>query len=286
MLMLWIGLSSMILADGFREQFRAAFKAGDLVGAEKVLADWEKATPKDPDLYVARFNFLLNKATKRTPVPAPAVAAGPAAAATPRPAVVVVSYDPATMAQAAAVLKQGIALAPERLDMRMGLAKSYEMAGQPAPLLQTIREALAARKNGGKPWLWRDGAPLPGPEQAFVPAAIEPFASNYWKQPGDKGLENGRPIAELMEEYFPQNSLGYFNMGVYYAHLHKTQESYEKMQQADALDPNDVSTLMNLTRMAIELKEKDKARAYQERLRKLPNGGPAADSFASSLQKL
>ena len=284
--MLWIGLSSMILADGFREQFRAAFKAGDLVGAEKVLADWEKATPKDPDLYVARFNFLLNKATKRTPVPAPTVAAGPAAAATPRPAVVVVSYDPATMAQAAAVLKQGIALAPERLDMRMGLAKSYEMAGQPAPLLQTIREALAARKNGGKPWLWRDGAPLPGPEQAFVPAAIEPFASNYWKQPGDKGLENGRPIAELMEEYFPQNSLGYFNMGVYYAHLHKTQESYEKMQQADALDPNDVSTLMNLTRMAIELKEKDKARAYQERLRKLPNGGPAADSFASSLQKL
>ena len=285
MMVLWVGLSSWVLADGFREQFRAAFKAGDLAGAEKVLTAWEKATPKDPDLYVARFNFLLNKATRRTLMPAQPAAAGvPAMAA--RPAVVLLSYDPATMAQAAAVLKQGIALAPERLDMRMGLAKSYEMAGQPAPLLQTIREALEARKNGGKPWLWRDGVPLPAPENAFVPAAIEPFASNYWKQPGDKGLENGRPIAELMEQYFPQNSLGYFNMGVYYAHLHKTQESYEKMQQADALDPNDISTLMNLTRMAIELKEKDKARAYQERLRKLPNGGPAADSFASAMQKL
>ncbi|WP_460503172.1 tetratricopeptide repeat protein, partial [Hymenobacter agri] len=203
----------------------------------------------------------------------------------PRPQMMV-SYDPAVMAQAAAALKQGIALAPERLDMRMGLAKSYEMAGQPGPLLQTIRETLEARKNGGKPWLWRDGVPLPGPEEVFLPSAIEPFASNYWKQPGDKGLENGRPIAELLEQYFPQNSLGYFNMGVYYAHLHKTQESYEKMQQADALDPNDMSTLMNLTRMAIELKQKDKALAYQERLRKLPNGGPAADSFASALQKL
>ena len=190
------------------------------------------------------------------------------------------------MAQAAAVLKQGIALAPERLDMRMGLAKSYELAGQPGPLLQTIRETLEARKNGGKPWLWRDGGALPGPENAFVPAAIEPFASNYWKQPGDKGLENGRPIAELLEEYFPQSSLGYFNMGVYYGHLHKTLESYEKMQQADALEPNDISTLMNLTRMAIELKQKDKAQAYQERLRKLPNGGAAADSFASAMQKL
>ena len=283
-MVLWVGLSSWVLADGFREQFRAAFKAGDLAGAEKVLTAWEKATPKDPDLYVARFNFLLNKATRRTLMPAQPAAAGvPAMAA--RPAVVLLSYDPATMAQAAAVLKQGIALAPERLDMRMGLAKSYEMAGQPAPLLQTIREALEARKNGGKPWLWRDGVPLPAPENAFVPAAIEPFASNYWKQPGDKGLENGRPIAELLEEYFPQNSLGYFNMGVYYAHLHKTQESYEKMQQAEALDPNDISTLLNLTRMAIELKQKDKALAYQERLRKLPNGGPAADSFAGALQK-
>ena len=284
-MVLWVGLSSWVLADGFREQFRAAFKAGDVLAAEKVLTEWEKATPKDPDLYVARFNFLLNKATKRTPVPVPAVAAG-ALAVPARPPAMMVSYDPATMAQAAAVLKQGIALAPERLDMRMGLAKSYEMVGQPAPLLQTIRETLEARKNGGKPWLWRDGVPLPGPENAFVPAAIEPFASNYWKQPGDKGLENGRPIAELMEQYFPQNSLGYFNMGVYYAHLHKTQESYEKMQQADALDPNDISTLMNLTRMAIELKQKDKALAYQERLRKLPNGGPAADSFASAMQKL
>ena len=284
-LVLWVGLSSWVLADGFREQFRAAFKAGNVAAAEKVLTEWEKATPKDPDLYVARFNFLLNKATKRTPVPAPAAAAGtPAAPA--RPPAMMISYDPATMAQASAVLKQGIALAPERLDMRMGLAKSYEMTGQSAPLLQTIRETLEARKNGGKPWLWRDGVPLPGPENAFVPAAIEPFASNYWKQPGDKGLENGRPIAELMEQYFPQNSLGYFNMGVYYAHLHKTQESYEKMQQADALDPNDISTLMNLTRMAIELKEKDKAMGYAERLRKLPNGGPAADSFASAMQKL
>ena len=287
LLIVWVGLSSLVLADGFREQFRAAFKAGDLAGAERVLTEWEKATPKDPDLYVARFNFLLNKAARRTPVPAAAVvvAAG-APAPPPRPQAMMVSYDPATMAQAAAVLKQGIALAPERLDMRMGLAKSYEMAGQPAPLLQTIRETLEARKNGGKPWLWRDGVPLPGPENTFVPAAIEPFASNYWKQPGDKGLENGRPIAELMEQYFPQNSLGYFNMGVYYAHLHKTQESYEKMQQADALDPNDISTLMNLTRMAIELKQKDKAMAYQERLRKLPNGGSAADSFASAMQKL
>ena len=101
-------------------------------------------------MYVARFNFLLNKATRRTPAPAQPVAAGTVAPA-PRP--LAVSYDPTTMAQAAAVLKQGIALAPERLDMRMGLAKSYELRGQPAPLLQTIRETLEARKNGGKPWL-------------------------------------------------------------------------------------------------------------------------------------
>ena len=202
------GANSLILADGFREQFRVAFKAGDVAAAEKVLTEWEKATPKDPDLYVARFNFLLNKATKRTPVRSAPVAAAGTAAPAQRPVPIMVSYDPTTMAQALAVLKQDISLAPERLDMRMGLAKNYEMAGPPTPLLQTIREALEAREKRGKPWLWRDGVPLPAPENAFVPAAIEPFASNYRKQSGDQGLENGRLVAELVQKYFPQNSLG------------------------------------------------------------------------------
>ena len=275
----WLVVSSFVsVDDGFREQFRAAFRAGDLSAAEKVLAAWEKAAAQDPDLYVARFNLLLKKA-ERVEV-RPAVAADPAGKS-----VRVLRYDAATMALAAATLQKGIALAPDRLDMRFGLAKSYELAGQPAPLLQTLRDALEARTKGGKPWRWRDGEPLPAPENAFVPSAMEPFASAYWKQPNNSGLENGRPVAELMEKHFPQNSLGYFNMGVYYGHLNKSEEAYEKMQQADALDPNDLSTLMNLSRYAIVLKQKDAATKYVDRLRKLPNGAAAADSFAKELQK-
>jgi Flp pilus assembly protein TadD len=75
-------------------------------------------------------------------------------------------------------------------------------------------------------------------------------------------------------------------MGVYYGHLNKTQEAYEKMQQADALDPNDFSTLTNLSRYAIVLKQKDAAVKYVERLRKMPNAGPMADAFTREIQKL
>jgi len=279
LLALWLVLNSFVLAEGFREQFRAAFRAGDLAAADKVLTAWEKAIPNDPDFYVAKFNMLLKQA-ERVEV-RPAAAGNP-----PSKPTKVLRYDLATMAQAAATLQKGIALAPDRLDMRFGLAKSYEMAGQPGPLLQTLRETLEAREKGGKPWRWRDGEALPAPEPVFVPAAMEPFASAFWKQPGNSGLENGRPVAELMEKYFPQNSLGYFNMGVYYGHLNKSQEAYDKMQQADALQPNDFSTLMNLSKYAIELKHKDAAKQYLDRLRKMPNGAAAADSFTASLQKL
>lgn len=285
-IVLWVVASSFALADGFREQFRLAFRTGDLAAAEKVLTAWEKANAKDPDLYVARFNLLLKQAERVETRPAATAAnAGGAPNAEPKP-VKITRYDPATMTQAAEVLKKGIALAPERLDMRFGLAKSYEMVGQPAPLLQTLREALEHRAKGGKPWLWRDGAALPGPEEAFVPAAMEPFASALWKVPNNNGLEYGRPIAEMMEKYFPQNSLGYFNMGVYYGHLNKTQEAYDKMQQADALQPNDVTTVVNLSRYAIVLKQKDAAVKYVERLRKMPSGGPMADAFTKEIQKL
>jgi len=278
LIVLWVVVSGFALADGFRGQFRAAFRAGDLAAADKVLVAWEKATPKAPDFYVAKFNMLLKQA-ERVEV-RPAAADNP-----PSKPTGVLRYDLATMTQAATTLQKGIALAPDRLEMRFGLAKGHEMAGQPGPLLQTLPETLEAREKNGKPWRWRDGEALPAPEPAFVPAAVEPFASAFRKQPGNSGLENGRAVAELMEKYFPQNSLGYFNMGVYYAHLNKPQEAYEKMQQADALQSRDFSTLMNLSEYAIELKHKDAAKEYLDRLRKMPNGA-AADGFTAALQKL
>lgn len=285
--LLWVLLSAFGPADGFRERFRAAVQANKPAVVEQTLKEWEKATPRDPDLYVAQFNWLLKKA-ERVELRGGTATEGFAIKDKKGKTVgsMTSGYDPELVKQAAAALEKGLGFAPDRLDMHFGLAKLYEMTGQPEPQLRTLRGALAAHPQKGQPWRWRDGGVLPAPEDLFVPGSLEDYASFYWRQDGDAALEHGRAIAELIEQYYPKSSLGPFNAGMYYAFKKQSAQAYAKLMQADALAPNDPSTIGNLTRLALDLKRREEAARYLAQLRKLPNSKAAADAFAKELKNL
>ena len=276
------------MADGFREQFRKAFVAGRAPAVEKVLADWEKATPRDPDLYVAQFNWLLKKGERLELQPSAATPDG--LTITDKKGKTVGSlgsgYDPELAEQAGQALVKGLSFAPDRLDMHFGLAKLYEMTGQPKRQLETLRNALAHRPADGKPWRWRDGGALPAAEALFVPGSLEEYAGFYWRQEGSEPMEYARAIAELIEQYYPQSSLGFFNTGVYYSIKGQSAKAYAKLQQANALAPDDPSTVGNLTKLAIALKRKDDASRYLTQLRQLPNTEEAVADFTKQLKEL
>ncbi|MBF9222262.1 tetratricopeptide repeat protein [Hymenobacter ruricola] len=281
-------LSAFGPADGFRERFRAAVQANKPAAVEQTLKDWEKAAPRDPDLYVAQFNWLLKKAERVLVQPGPAKGKGIEFEDKKGQTVGNLSsgYDPELVKQAAAALGKGLGFAPDRLDMHFGLAKLYEMTGQPAPQLLALRTALAAHPANGQPWRWRDGGALPGPEAQFVPATLEEYASYYWRQDRDHALEDGRAIADLIEKYYPKSSLGPFNVGMYYAFKKQPAQAYAKLQQADALAPNDPSTVGNLARLAIELKRKDEAARYLAQMRKMPGYEADANELTKELKQL
>ena len=287
LLLLWLVLSGFGLVDGFREQFRTAFRAGEPKAVEKVLAAWEKATPRDPDLYVAQFNWLLKKA-ERLEMQSGTSVTGDALIIKDKQGKAVgnisTGYDPALVEQAGAALIKGLTFAPDRLDMHFGLAKMYEMTNQPKLEVKALQAALANHLAG--PWRWRDGGSLPAPEAGFVPGSLEEYATFYWQQEAADAPESGRAIADLIVQYYPKSALGPFNVGVYYLVKKEPAQAYASMQQADALAPADLSTLGNLTRLAIDLKRKDEATRYLARLSKLPDSKERADAYAAELKKL
>jgi Tfp pilus assembly protein PilF len=281
-------LSSWTMTDGFREQFRKAVMADNAPAVEQVLTDWEKATPRDPDLYVAQFNWLLKKGERLELQSATAKGEGFTIKDKKGKAVGSLGsgYDPVLAEQAGQALVKGLTFAPDRLDMHFGLAKLYEMTGQPKRQIEALRNALAHRPADGKAWRWRDGGALPAAEALFVPGSLEEYAGFYWRQEGSEPLEHARAIAELIEQYYPQSSLGPFNTGVYYSITGQAAKAYAKLQQADALAPDDASTIGNLTKLAIDLKRKDDATRYLARLRKLPSTSESVAELAKQLQKL
>ena len=293
----------------YREHYRALVQQHKSPEATAVVLEWEKTQPQDPDVYVAKFNVLLRAAER------PLRAGGPATTGYVRGTgngITVgdelTDYEPAQVQEAIRVLRKGLALAPDRLDIHFGMAKACEDIGDAAQQYQILSEALAWRQSAqGRPWRWQDGAALPEPEAQFVPAAVEEYIGPYWSSaaadeptPGtgvplkigpdnathQTSYQRGLALAELLVKYYPQSSLGYFNRALYYGLAHDEPQALTEFAQADQRQPNDPETLANLTRLSLQLKHKAAAQGYLARLRKYPDFKADCQQFAAELKKL
>ena len=292
----WLWLAAGLMAfgfgpgPGFRAQYRALVRQNKLPEARAVVERWEKAQPQDPDVYVAGFNLLLSDASGLAVSGKPA-AGGEFSIKDPETGQEVGSiggggYNPAKVQQAMAVLRKGLALAPDRLDIRFGLAKAAEYLGDPAQQYQILSAALAWRQAAaGRPWRWRDGGALPGPEARFVPATLEEYMVPYWQSGAAAGYQRGLALAQLLVQYYPQSSLGYFNEGNYYAFTQNDAEAYKWFKQADQLNPDDPQNVNNLLRISLNLKDKAAAQTYLARLCKYPDFQEDCQQYTDEVKK-
>ena len=305
-LFLLVTLTSFTLGDGFKDRFIALYRAGKTAEAEQVLKEWEKVQPNDPELYIIRFNLLLSEAEKlRKSSGADGLHVGyeqelsiekmkeelKRSEAQKASAI-------ALMQQATEVLRKGIAIAPDRLDMRFGLAKTYEEWDKPVAQVQVLREALSDHAKTERLWLWRDGQPLPKPENQFIPHTLEGYANYYWATkekvfPYDMrerdeatAKEYGRQLAELIRAYYPESSLGPFNLSIYYIIKERWAEAAQQLKKADALQPDDPITVLHLTNIAIKRKQKAEAATYLARLQKMPDMKKQAAECEAELSQL
>lgn len=274
-------------AQTFAIDYRRAMQAGDTAKTRKVLAAWQLKEPQNPDWYVARFNYLLRKSYRVVVSTAPPVGKGMALQQKEKAAGSLnEGYELQLLEAARASLREGIALAPERLDMRFGLAKTYELTHEGPAQVAVLAAALAARKANGKPWRWQEGKALPEPEGVFVPKNLEGYMLPYWQADTREDGEIVRQLAELVSEYYPESSLGPFNLGMYYAMAQQPEKGYGLLQQANARRPNDWQTLANLTRLAMDLNRKNDAQQYLASLQKLPEGRAAAADLGKEVRKM
>jgi tetratricopeptide (TPR) repeat protein len=275
----------------YRAKYQALMRQHKQKEAQAVVAQWEKAQPQDPDLYVAKFNLLLGEAEVLNVSARPA-AAGDFSIQNPKTGQSVGSiggggYDPVKLQHAMDVLRKGLALAPDRLDIRFGLAKAAEYLGDPAQQYQILKDALGWRQSAaGKPWRWRDGTALPAPEEAFVTGSLEEYMVPYWQSGTAAGYQRGLALAELLLAYYPASSLGYFNKGNYYAFTDNSAEAYKWFVQADKRNPNDPQNINNLLRISLNLKDKAAAKGYLARLCQYPDFKQDCQQYTAELQKL
>ncbi|MBX0292209.1 tetratricopeptide repeat protein [Hymenobacter sp. HSC-4F20] len=275
-------------AQTFQIDYRRAMQAQDTAKVRKVLVAWQQKDPQNPDLYVARFNYLLRKSYRVVVSAAPPSGRGVAVQQKDGKAAGSLNegYEPQLLEAARATLQEGIKVAPDRLDMRFGLAKTYEMTHEPDKEVAVLTAALADHKASSKPWRWSEGKALPASEAVFLPESLEEYMLPYWQSDTPEGAEVARRLAELISQYYPESSLGPFNLGMYYTLQQQPDKAYPLFQQANSRRPNDWQTLANLTRLAISMNRKTEAQQYLASLQKLPAGRPAAADLGKEVRKM
>jgi hypothetical protein len=165
----------------FKQQFNELVSAKDTSGQLQVLEKWEKSDPNDPELYVAYFNYFVQKSRREivkldnNPNKNESLRIMDKDSTKKEPVAYIYGetyYDPELLAIGFNYINKGSEKHPNRLDMRFGKIYMYgedkDYENFTTEIIKTIDHS-SINKNK---WTWTDNKPVEDPI-AFMLGSIQ-----------------------------------------------------------------------------------------------------------------
>lgn len=144
-----------LAADNYQISFNACLSDGKLQAADSILDEWSRATPADPELFPARFNLLLNRATSD---------------ATMRDSLVDCAF---------AEIDRGIAVYPDRIDFRLCKSEAASVEGRWSAVIEAVDGILDHDVENGGHWLGMGNTLLTNAATLLADAVFERLGDIY-----------------------------------------------------------------------------------------------------------
>jgi len=263
------------LSQDFRQQFRDALTADDSLKQESVLKQWMKKSPNDPELYVSRFNYHVNRSRTETlsittdQRSEEALELQDSTGATAGFMGSIVSYNPDEVKKALDVIEQGIAKHPKRLDMRFGklflLKEDQQYEKMTDELINTIDYAKTKHD-----WLWKDGKPAPDGERFFL-GNVQAYIGYIYETGNDDLLPLMRRISEAVVKYYPDNVESLSNIAITHLLKNEYDLAIPYLLRAEKADPTDTIVLNNLAETYKRSGKNAEAKSYYQKMIKHGN---------------
>ncbi|HEX2748974.1 MAG TPA: tetratricopeptide repeat protein [Verrucomicrobiales bacterium] len=288
----WVSLTAADEAE-FRQRIDAARHAKDDKAWTAAIDEWKKAEPKSPEPLIAEANQLFSKASiirldARPPKkgelelknPKTGETAGSIGAGAP---------DSELCGKAVAVLKKALELAPERLDIRCGMAHLCQESGRFDEELEILKTMASYALAHPAEQRWLKGGALDKPTDKFVAEKLHSYGLHYYNQETTDGEKKFGAIAKIVTESYPDNPVGWNDLALFrYLTEKNTKAAAECLEKAAALDPSDKVVQFNLAKFYSELGENAKAKAIYEQViknSKKPEDVKAAKQKLKELEK-
>lgn len=262
-----------------------ALQQEDYAAARDMITRIHEADSTDPDYFVLSFNYYYMKADRGGVVIRQSEPTEDSALVLTDTAGTVVGFmqdtsmfNLDTLARGTAMIAQGIARYPDRLDMRFGLVHACEQAELYDAMTEALLGILRRRAENNDAWRWIHNQPLPEEPRSFVLENVQSRVRMLWDRNTEATDSLLVTLAKALCEYYPESVYGYSDLGSFYASHQQYEESLSWYQKAAAIDSTDVLIMANLATVFINMGDKDKARAMLRHIMEV--GAPDEQEFA------
>jgi tetratricopeptide (TPR) repeat protein len=246
-------ISSQNFAQGYKAEFDKVFKENDTAGQRKLLHNWQKANPRDAELFIACFNYYFFSSRKEVIALTDSTNEPASLAITDSSGLQVgfltedFEYDSTALDKAFRCIDTGINTWPARLDLRLGkiyaLGQIQRYEAYTNEIVNTI-EAASQLKNK---WVWTNNQPLEDPER-FLLGTIQNYVVQLYNA-GDDQLNRMRRIAQAILKYYPKHVESLSNLAITYGVQGDYEKALDALLQAEKIMPRDVIVLNNIATM-------------------------------------
>ncbi len=246
-------LFNSVSAQNYTQAFNGFLNSNDTTQQFILLKEWEKSNPNDPELYVAYFNYYINKSKSEfirignnpqgeDNIKISSDSAGSRTVGFMYSEIV---YNTIGVDSGLLWINNGIKNHPNRLDMRFGKTyilgeiKNYELFTQ--EILNTIDYSV---KNNNQ-WTWSNNEPLEDAKN-FMLGSIQSYQAQLYNIGDDSLLTNMEKIANKILLYEPNHIESLSNLSIVYISNNKYDLALKYLLHAYSIDPKDFIILNNI----------------------------------------
>ncbi|WP_196889719.1 tetratricopeptide repeat protein [Aureivirga sp. CE67] len=262
--------AQFLFAQNYQEEFSKYFKEKDTVNQLKVLQNWEKENPKDPELYTHYFNYYLFK--KRQEVLSLESGGngkeGLAIVDSLKNQVGFIGsrvlYDSSDFDKAIHKINEGIKLYPNRLDMTFGKIHSLSEVENWRDFTDEIIKIVKYSSKNNNEWTWTNNEKVENGKDMLL-SSIQSYQNMLFNTERDDLLLNMREISEEILKYYPNHIESLSNIAVSYMFAGKFDEGLPYLFKAEKINPDDIVILNNIAHIYKNINDKKNAIKYYEK---------------------
>ncbi len=245
---------SNVYGQSYKKQFNELVSKKDTVGQEQLLQKWERSDNSDPELYVAYFNYYVNKSMKdiieigNNPKGEEVLQIMNTDTSKTEPLSYIYGntlYDSKLLNKGFEYAEKGIYKYPARLDIRFGKTYMYGKLEYWEEFTKEIIKTIDYSATINNKWYWTDNKPLEDPKE-FMLSSIQSYQLQLYNTNNDGLLDNMKQIAETVLKYYPDHVESLSNLSIVYLIKKNYDQALDALIIAEKLAPTDYIVLGNI----------------------------------------